>query len=59
MLRSKDFSKGTAYTGILSNGLDLIHVFVALFAPGAGGDPPVNWWYILSVLVRPTGPGPG
>jgi hypothetical protein len=33
MLRSKDFSKGTAYTGILSNGLDLLHVFVALFAP--------------------------
>ena len=33
MLRSKNFSKGTAYTGILSNGLDFIHVFVALFAP--------------------------
>lgn len=33
MLRSKEFSKGTAYTGILSNGLDFIHVFVALFAP--------------------------
>ena len=33
MLRSQDFSKGTAYTGILSNGLDFIHVFVALFAP--------------------------
>ncbi len=34
MLRSKEFSKGTAYTGLLSNGLDLLHVFVALFAPG-------------------------
>jgi len=33
MLRSQEFSKGTAYTGILSNGLDFIHVFVALFAP--------------------------
>jgi hypothetical protein len=33
MLRGQDFSKGTAYTGILSNGLDFIHVFVALFAP--------------------------
>ncbi|MCP4362814.1 MAG: DUF4386 family protein [Chloroflexi bacterium] len=33
MLRSKEFSKGTAYTGILSNGLDLIHVFIMLFAP--------------------------
>jgi hypothetical protein len=33
MLRGEDFSKGTAYTGILSNGLDFLHVFVALFAP--------------------------
>jgi len=34
MLRSKGFSKVTAYSGILSNGLDLIHVPLALFAPG-------------------------
>ncbi|MGD9093572.1 MAG: hypothetical protein PVF74_12050 [Anaerolineales bacterium] len=33
MLRSKNFSKWTAYTGILGNGFDLAHVFVALFAP--------------------------
>ena len=33
MLRGQEFGKSTAYTGILSNGLDLIHVFVALFAP--------------------------
>ncbi len=33
MLRSKEFSKGTAYSGILANGLDLAHVFVALFSP--------------------------
>ena len=33
MLGSKEFSRGTATSGILSNGLDLIHVFVALFAP--------------------------
>jgi len=33
MLRSTNFSKGTAYTGMLSNGLDFLHVFVALFAP--------------------------
>jgi hypothetical protein len=33
MLRGQEFSKGTAYTGLLSNGLDLIHVFVALLAP--------------------------
>lgn len=34
MLRSPGFSKWTAYTGILANGFDLLHVFVALFAPG-------------------------
>lgn len=34
MLRSPGFSKWTAYTGILANGFDLVHVFVALFAPG-------------------------
>jgi len=36
MLRSPGFSKWTAYTGVLSNGFDLVHVFVALFAPGLG-----------------------
>jgi len=36
MLRSPGFSKWTASTGVLSNGLDFIHVFVALFAPGLG-----------------------
>jgi hypothetical protein len=29
MLGSKNFSKGTAYTGILSNGFDLARVFIA------------------------------
>jgi hypothetical protein len=33
MLRTPGFGKGTAYTGILANGLDLLHVFIALFAP--------------------------
>jgi hypothetical protein len=33
MLRRRSFSKGTAYTGLLANGLDLAHVFVALFLP--------------------------
>jgi hypothetical protein len=33
MLRSKSFGKWTAYTGILANGLDFIHLFVAFFAP--------------------------
>ncbi|MCP4168550.1 MAG: hypothetical protein GY759_22025 [Chloroflexi bacterium] len=36
MLRSKEFSKGTAVTGLFANGFDLVHVFVALFAPALG-----------------------
>lgn len=33
MLRSKAFGKYTALTGILANGLDFVHLFVAFFAP--------------------------
>jgi len=33
MLGSKKFSRATGITGILSNGFDLVHVFVALFNP--------------------------
>ena len=33
MLSSKYFSKATGITGILANGFDLVHVFVALFNP--------------------------
>ena len=33
MLRSKSFSKWTAYSGLVSNGLDFIHVPLMLFAP--------------------------
>jgi hypothetical protein len=36
MLRSKEFGKGTAVTGLLANGLDWIHVFVMLSAPAVG-----------------------
>jgi hypothetical protein len=36
MLRSGLFRKGTAYTGILANGLDLAHVFVGLVWPTVG-----------------------
>lgn len=32
MLRSRHFSRWTAYTGLAANGLDWIHVFVGLFA---------------------------
>jgi hypothetical protein len=34
MLRSKHFSKSTAYAGMLANGLDWIHVLVGLVLPG-------------------------
>jgi hypothetical protein len=53
MLRGQDFSKGTAYTGILSNGLDFIHLFVALFAPAlaatllAIGGVFYLFWFVL------------
>lgn len=33
MLRSKSFSKWTAYTGMLANGLDFVHIFVAFLSP--------------------------
>lgn len=33
MLRGKAFGKWTAYTGLLANGLDFVHIFVAFFAP--------------------------
>jgi hypothetical protein len=36
MLRSDNFSKATAYLGILTHGLDLIRVFVSIFAPQVG-----------------------
>jgi hypothetical protein len=54
MLRSNGFSKVTAYSGILSNGLDLIHVPLALFAPdpaaiilGIGGIFYLVWFPLL------------
>jgi hypothetical protein len=37
MLRSKHFSKGTAWAGMLSNGLDWIHVPLELVLPGLAG----------------------
>lgn len=36
MLRSKVFSKVTAYVGIMTHGLDLAHIIVGLFAPSLG-----------------------
>lgn len=36
MLQHRVFSRYTAWAGILSNGLDWVHIFVTLFAPGIG-----------------------
>ena len=36
MLRGKRFSQWTAYAGLLSNGLDFVHVLVGLVAPDVG-----------------------
>ncbi len=36
MFRSKVFGKLTAYVGIITNGLDLIHIIVNVFQPGIG-----------------------
>lgn len=36
MLRSKVFSKVTAYVGILGNGLDLVRININIFVPGMG-----------------------
>lgn len=36
MLRSPKFSRATAYLGIVTHGLDLIRVFIGLFAPQVG-----------------------
>jgi hypothetical protein len=53
MLRSKAFSKWTAYTGILSNGLDFLHLFLGLAAPALGsavlglGGVFYLFWFVL------------
>jgi hypothetical protein len=36
MLRSEAFGRATAYVGIVSHGLDLVRIFVSIFAPLAG-----------------------
>jgi hypothetical protein len=36
MLRSRAFSKGTAVTGLVANGLDWLHIFVGLLLPTLG-----------------------
>ncbi|MBN2502259.1 MAG: DUF4386 family protein [Anaerolineales bacterium] len=55
MLRSEHFSKATAWTGILANGLDWIHVLIQLVSPGLaaivlaiGGLFYVAWYPLLA-----------
>lgn len=53
MLSSKAFSKWTAYAGILSNGLDFLHLFVGLITPALGsallglGGVFYLFWFVL------------
>ncbi len=54
MLRVSGFSKWTAYTGMIANGLDFVHVIVGLFAPtlafgmlAVGGIFYVVWFPLL------------
>lgn len=53
MLRSQSFSKGTAITGLVANGLDWVHVLVALLTPGLGevilwvAGPLYLLWFLL------------
>ena len=37
MLKNKVFTKVTAYVGILTHGLDLLHIFIGFFLPALGG----------------------
>ncbi len=55
MLRSGHFSKATAWTGLLANGLDWIHVLIQLVSPGLaaivlaiGGLFYVAWYPLLA-----------
>lgn len=36
MMRSAVFGKLTAYSGLVTHGLDLLHIFVGVFWPAAG-----------------------
>jgi hypothetical protein len=56
MLRSASFSKLTAYTGILTHGLDLIHIVFAFFMPavangimGVAGVLYLLWFPLITV----------
>jgi hypothetical protein len=56
MLRSSSFTKLTAYTGILTHGLDLLHIIVAFFTPalangimGVAGVLYLLWFPLITI----------
>jgi hypothetical protein len=58
MLRSPSFSKLTAYTGILTHGLDLIHIVLAFFMPvlangimGVAGVLYLLWFPLITIRL--------
>ena len=66
MLKTTVFSRWTAYTGMLANGLDLLHVFVGLVAPGVsyvllaiGGVFYLAWFPLLGRDLWRAGRGNG
>jgi hypothetical protein len=58
MLRSSSFTKLTAYTGILTHGLDLLHIIAALFMPsianglmGVAGVLYLFWFPLITISL--------
>jgi len=58
MLRSSSFTKLTAYTGILTHGLDLLHIIVAFFMPsiangimGVAGVFYLLWFPLITISL--------
>lgn len=58
MLRSSGFSKFTAYTGIITHGLDLLHIIFAFFIPaiangimGVAGVLYLLWFPLMTVAL--------
>ena len=58
MLRSKSFSKGTAISGLVANGLDFLHVFVGLVLPSLATTLLIDRRRVLPCLVPAARPRP-
>jgi hypothetical protein len=50
MLRSNIFGRGTAYVGILANGVGLVMYIRAAAAPAFEGSPFFGFFFVLSVM---------